>query len=151
MKLINKFHTNDTMFNRLSPELVALVESFHEVPYWKGRFSEGVLPHLNKGWRLVGIAHDGDFCFGCLRKNCEFEFDHPDHDWISDEETFELLNQEPVIVLNSAARVVFGNLARAKQQADEEANYYDYSDEEEGYEVYSDEVYSNEESSDEED
>jgi hypothetical protein len=134
------------MFRKLLPELIALVESFHEVPYWKGRFSEDVLPRLNKGWRLAGIAHDGDFCFDCLRKDCEFELDHMNYDWVSGEETFALLNPEPVTVLSSAVRMVLSNLARTQQYVTENAYYDDYSDEENNYEDYSDE-----ESSDEED
>ena len=36
------------------PELLQHVETFLEVPYWKGQFTQHILPHLNKGWRLVG-------------------------------------------------------------------------------------------------
>lgn len=133
------------MFRKLLPELVALVESFHEVPYWKGRFSKDVLPHLNMGWRLVGIEYDGDFCFNCLRKNCEFELDHLNHDWVSDDEAFELLNPEPVLVFNNTALRVLANFARATQHAAAYSYYDDYSDEEYAHNDYSDEEGSDEE------
>lgn len=136
------------MFRKLLPELLALVESFHEVPYWKGRFSEDVLPHLNKGWRLVGIEHDGDFCFDCLRKDCEFELYHLDHDWVSNEEAFTLLNPEPVVVFSNTTLRLLGNFARATQYAATNSYYDDYSDEE--YSHCHDD-YSDDESSDEED
>lgn len=51
------------MFFSLSPELISLVEAYHEVPYWKQRFSQDVIPQLDKGWRLVGSA--GDKCHIC--------------------------------------------------------------------------------------
>lgn len=132
----------------LLPELIALVESFQEVPYWRGRFSNGVLPHINKGWRLVGIADDGDFCFDCLRKDCEFEFDHMDYNWVSNEEAFALLNPEPVCVFDNRALRVLGNFAKATQYAATNAYYDDYSDEEYGH---GHDDYSDEESSDDED
>lgn len=136
------------MSRMLLPELIALVESFQEVPYWKGRFSEDVLPYLNKGWCLVGIADDGDFCFDCLRKNCEFELEHLDHNWVSNEEAFALLNPEPICVFDNAALRVLSNFAKATQYATTNSYYDDYSDKEYSY---GHDDYSDDESSDDED
>jgi len=48
------------MFFSLSYELIQLVESFNKYPYWKNRFSQDVVPCLNKGWRLATIyIHEG--------------------------------------------------------------------------------------------
>ena len=85
------------MFFSLSYELITLVESFHEVPYWKKQFSQDVLPQLDKGWRLIGVEYDGEFCFDCLHgEACEIELYHPNYEWVSNDEVADLLDPKLV-------------------------------------------------------
>jgi len=78
------------MFFSLSLELIQLVESFHDVPYWKERFNQDVLPHLNKGWRLVGGP--GDKCHICYTDDsCHRRRTTAEKVWMSKEEYDEVV------------------------------------------------------------
>jgi hypothetical protein len=58
------------MFIGLPDDIINLIESFQKISYWKNRFTQDVLPQLNKGWRLVRVStyNNNKLC-----KNCYYE------------------------------------------------------------------------------
>ncbi len=64
------------MYSLFPPEIIALIESFHTVPYWKNRFDQDVLPCLDKGWRLVCTQSNEIPCYECYHTGKCFYWDY---------------------------------------------------------------------------
>lgn len=110
------------MFFSLSPELISLVEAYHEVPYWKQRFSQDVIPLLDKGWRLVGSA--GDKCHICyIDDNCHRRKTAAERIWMSRADYEEILLELAAL---EAARPTLEEMEAIWAISD--ANYENYFD-----------------------
>ena len=52
-------HTSQAMLAKLPNDLFKIIEAllpeWKKMPYWKNRFTQDVIPNLNKGFRLVGF------------------------------------------------------------------------------------------------
>jgi len=76
------------MFFTIEAGIIAHIESFHAVPYWKGQFSNQVLVEINKGWCLVGEGS----CIGCYKGDCRMEPFHRRYEWM-DRSMYDTIRQ----------------------------------------------------------
>jgi hypothetical protein len=53
------------MYNILDFHLIQIIESYSSnIPYWKNRFTQDVLPLLDQGYRLIGHECENCYIFG---------------------------------------------------------------------------------------